>query len=173
MIREYYVSESKERRVTETTKFDGSKRHLLDWIESTGFLDTVRDWTRDQGFVIAPDATRMPKSWTEPGESRLFNATSQFLDEINKSKLQRWWAHAGSANIPNWDLIIAATVNGVPALVLVEAKAHANEFDCKGKTKATGKAPDSQKRTDENHDRIGLAIEEASIALSRATSARG
>ncbi len=65
--------------VTKSNQFDGSKRHVLDLIESAAFLDTVRDWTREQGFVISPNAIRMPKSWTEPGESRLFNATSEFL----------------------------------------------------------------------------------------------
>jgi hypothetical protein len=157
-----------EPRPSKTKQFDGSKRHVLDWIKSAGCLDTARDWTRAQGFEIAPDAAQMPKSWTEPGESRLFNATSPFLDEINKSELRAWWAHAGSANIPNWDLIIKATADNRPALLLVEAKAHANEFDCKGKARTLGKAWDSQTRTDENHDRIGLAIEEASIALSHA-----
>jgi hypothetical protein len=154
--------------VTKPKQFDGSKRHVLDWIESARYLETVREWTHAQGFDIAYDATRMPKSWAEPGESRLFNATSPFLNEIDKSKLQAWWAHAGSANIPNWDLIVAATKDKGPALVVVEAKAHASEFDCKGKTKTTGGAPESQKRTDENHVRIGDAIDEASAALSRA-----
>jgi hypothetical protein len=152
-----------------TKQFDGSKRHVLDWIESIGFLDTVRNWTQGQGFVIAPDANRMPKSWAAPHESRL-DTTSQFLDEINKSRLQRWWlAHAG--NLPNWDLVVAATKNSEPALVLVEAKAHASEFDCKPKTRAIRKTTDAdaQKRTDENHDRIGQAIDQASVALSRAS----
>lgn len=157
----------KEFGVTNTKQYDGSRRHVLDWIESAGFLDTVRNWTRDQGFVIAPDATRMPKSWAEPDESRLFDATSQFLDEINQSILQGWWlAHAG--NIPNWDLIVAATMNSGSALVLVEAKAHASEFDCKLKPRATRKTSDAQKKTDENHNRIGQAIDEASVALSHA-----
>jgi hypothetical protein len=59
-------------------------------------------------------------------------------------------------------------MDGVPALVLVEAKAHAGEFDCKPKSKEIRKTPDAQKRTDENHDRIGQAIDQASTALSRA-----
>jgi len=155
--------------VIETDQFDGSRRHILDWVESTGFSDTIRGWTQSQGFFIAPDPNRMPRSWAQPGESRLFDATSQFLDELDKSKLQRWWlAHAGAANVPNWDLVVAATFDGAPALVLVEAKAHVSEFDCKPKSKEIRNTPEAQKRTDENHDRIGHAIEQASVELSGA-----
>jgi hypothetical protein len=98
----------------------------------------------------------------------LFDATSQFLNELDKSKLQRWWlTHAGAANVPNWDLIVMATLDGAPALVLVEAKAHSSEFDCKPKSRERRDSPEAQKRTDENHDRIGQAIDQASVALSQ------
>lgn len=153
--------------MSKTKEFDGSRRHVLDWVESATFVDTVREWVRDQGFTIPADAAWMPKSWAEPDESRLFDADSPFLDEDRKTELQRWWlAHSG--NIPNWDLIVAAvTTTGNPAVVLVEAKAHASEFDCKPKPVTKRDTPDAQKRTDENHEQIRKAIGEASHALSR------
>jgi hypothetical protein len=55
---------------------------------------------------------------------------------------------------------------GVPALALVEAKAHENELDSYGKR--TGNAPSVESQA--NHVQIGRAIEEARVALDRQAS---
>lgn len=147
---------------------DGSRCHVLDWVETPQFVDTVKGWTRDQSLQIPDDPVFMPKSWAQPDESKLFDAASPFLSGDDKTRLGKWWlAHPGIANIPNWDLIVAASTSAnVPALVLVEAKAHATEFDCKSKPVSKRKTPVAQKRTDENHEQIGHAIAEAARALA-------
>jgi hypothetical protein len=157
--------------MTAAKPFDGSRRHVLDWVESSAFLDTVRNWVHGQGLSIADNTNWMPKSWAEPDESKLFDPISPFLAENHKAELRGWWlVHAGNANIPNWDLIVAATATSGPALVLVEAKAHTSEFDSKPKSLAIRETPEAQRRTNENHERIGHAIDEASRALSRTHS---
>lgn len=149
--------------MSESKQFDGSQRHLLDWIESPNFLDTIREWIRPQGLRIQSDARWIPQSWSDPSESRLFDSASPFLRPEQKTELRKWWlVHPG--NIPNWDLIIdARTEDHRPALVLVEAKAHSDEFDCGPKSRPDANNP----RSVENHDRIENAILEANFALSQ------
>jgi hypothetical protein len=36
--------------MTVTKQFDGSRRHVLDWVESLAFLDTLRNWVHGQPF---------------------------------------------------------------------------------------------------------------------------
>ena len=146
-------------------QFDGSRRHILDWVESSNFLDTVRQWVKPQDFSVATDAMWMPKGRDHPNESRLFNSTSPFLDPGRKESMWHWWlTHAG--NIPNWDLIVQATDPIGPALILIEAKAHAGEFDRKRKPLSGRGDSDMRLKTIENHLQIGRAIAEASNALS-------
>jgi len=157
---------SDRRRMTTPKQFDGSRRHVLDWVESRDFLDTVQQWVAPQGFTVATDAIRMPSGWEQSKESRLFDKASPFLDPGRKDTVRGWWlAHAG--NIPNWDLIVQAAGRDGPALVLVEAKAKVSEFDCKSKP-LLYRSEDLQarERTDDNHRQIGHAIAEASSALS-------
>jgi len=147
-------------------QFDGSRRHVLDWVESSDFLGTVRQWIAPQGFTVASDAIRMPSGWEQSKESRLFDKASPFLDPGRKDTVRRWWlAHEG--NTPNWDLIVQAAGRDGPALVLVEAKAKVSEFDCKSKPLLyRSEDPEARERTTENHRQIGRAIDEASNALS-------
>ena len=79
--------------------------------------------------------------------------------------LRDWWlAVAPRANTPNWDLASTCTVDGKRGLLLVEAKAHANELSIAGK---------SLPSTDngwKNHESIALAIAEANAELERVTT---
>jgi hypothetical protein len=63
-------------------------------------------------------------------------------------------------------MIVQAAGRGGPALVLVEAKAHVGEFDCKPKPLSYRSDRDAQARTNDNHLQIGRAIAEASRAVS-------
>jgi hypothetical protein len=152
--------------MTTTKQFDGSRRHVLDWVESRDFLDTVQQWVAPQGFTIATDAIRMPSGWEQSKESRLYDKTSPFLDPDRKDAVRRWWlAHEG--NTPSWDLIVQAACRDGPALMLVEAKAKVSEFDCKPKPLLyRSENLEAREKTTANHRQIGRAIGEASNALS-------
>jgi hypothetical protein len=54
-------------------------------------------------------------------------------------------------------MIVQAAGRGGPALVLVEAKAHVGEFDCKPKPLSYRRDRDAQVRTNDNHLQIGRA----------------
>lgn len=81
-----------------------------------------------------------------------------------RRELQRWWlAVSRNANTPNWDLAATCSISGRPGLLLVEAKAHFNEFDLPGKSLPT--TANGWK----NHIQIGRVIADASAGLQAAT----
>ena len=86
--------------------------------------------------------------------------------EIHR-KLTDWWlaVQQGSMTTPNWDIASTCTVQDKSGLLLVEAKAHANELDLKGKRLDRNASVNSQ----ENHKQIGQVIVEASESLTSAT----
>ena len=151
-----------------TQTFDGSRRHVLDWVDSPGFLIGIRQQFAAQGWSIPQDANWMPFSGGQPAESKLFDKPNLFLSKGQQKELREWWlAPSGRGNIPNWDLILtASTATGTPALVLVEAKAHTAEFDRKPKKQDRKASQDSLA----NHATITAAIEEANRALHRVHS---
>ncbi len=78
-----------------------------------------------------------------------------------REEVTAWWLEVRpSANTPNWDIASTCTVSGKPGLLLVEAKAHATELSCAGKTRPA--TPNGWK----NHEKIGRAIAEANAALN-------
>ena len=83
--------------------------------------------------------------------------------EIHR-KLTDWWlaVQRGRMTTPNWDIASICTVQGEPGLLLVEAKAHADELDLKGKRL-------DRTASLENHKQIGWAIVEARDSLASAT----
>ena len=64
-------------------------------------------------------------------------------------------------------VVAASDISDRPALVLVEAKGHVAELSDAGKRLTKRHTPEEQRRTNDNHERIGTAIAEAAIALQR------
>ena len=88
------------------------------------------------------------------------NLLEDKLDLLKRSrlKLKSWWREAPrGGSSPNWDIASTCTIQGRQGLLLVEAKAHGNELDKRGKSKKRSMSNDSVK----NHKRIGEAIIEA------------
>jgi hypothetical protein len=142
--------------------------HVLDWVESPGFLPALRQLIEPTGLQIAENAARQPKGRSDSRESVLTGKEDPFLTNAQRSDLLQWWLkHPHGAKLPTWDLAVSAsTMADAKALVLVEAKAHRTEFSDAGKEVAKRKTEDGQARTDANHARIGEAIRQASQALS-------
>jgi hypothetical protein len=109
-----------------------------------------------------------PKGRDAHSESVLVGVEDKFLQPDQRHALQEWWiVHRRGSKFPTWDLVASATSPyGKPALILVEAKAHAAELKPDGKGKAVRDTEEQQQRTDENHARIAAAIREASQALA-------
>ena len=125
------------------------------------------------GVSVSPNDTWMPygkpsSSDRKPVEEARLDTADKLLSPKVRQKLASWWlAKPKSANTPNWDIASTCTIRGKKGLLLVEAKAHANELSESGKSQPT--SPNSQK----NHEQICRAIDEANHALRSATSCRG
>jgi hypothetical protein len=144
----------------------GSRMHILDWVESVNFVSELRKFVAPIGFSIADQATYQPRGRHDHRESVLIGSAS-FLSSHQQERLLAWWlVHRRGARLPTWDLVVSArNSSGRPALVLVEAKAHAAELCAAGKRKLRRKDPEQQARSNENHEKIARAIAEANKAL--------
>ena len=104
-------------------------------------------------------------SWdkTPTIEARLDKANCLVYPEI-RNQLREWWlCHGG--NTPNWDIASTCSIEDKRGVILVEAKAHSQELDVKGKSlKRT-----ASKNSKENHERIDKAIAEANRKLRSET----
>jgi hypothetical protein len=101
----------------------------------------------------------MPRGFLHKDEAKL-GETPGFLSDDHREQVTNWWLKVRrGANTPNWDIVANATILDRPGLVLVEAKAHANELDKAGKPFKQGKT------NGDNHAQIAAAIKEASLSL--------
>jgi len=107
-------------------------------------------------------------SWdTTPAREVELDKPNNLGGHETRRKLQTWWLAVirGNPTTLNWDIASTCTVQGQLGLLLVEAKAHANELDIKGKRLDRKASCNSL----ENHRRIGRSITEASDSLALAT----
>jgi len=126
--------------------------------------------------VVAPFATVsasdawMPVGFEQVQEAEL-NKASLLLSEDLRATLGAWWLPPDrqTARTPNFDIASTCTVGGVPGLLLVEAKAHAQELR-KEESGRLLKADASEDRR-ASHGTIGKAIAEAAAGLTLATGA--
>ncbi len=143
----------------------GSRKHILDWTSRSDFLVEFMELIDLSDCALSYPAVWQPKGYSEPDEACLDDSGDQFIEGKNYwNDLAAWWlVHRGRANKPNWDLVVTCDIAGMPGLALVEAKAHDRELDWGGKRLYFGASAKSA----ENHEHIGKAIAEASVALSK------
>ncbi|HZT76014.1 MAG TPA: hypothetical protein VFA27_05110 [Vicinamibacterales bacterium] len=112
---------------------------------------------------ISAHSVWMPVGHSSPDEARLDTfGPAAMPNEWLWSTLRSWWlTYEKGANTPNWDIAMACEIEGTSGLILVEAKANAPELDEKGKKRDEHASIGSAA----NHERIGIAIEQACTAL--------
>ena len=119
--------------------------------------------------VSASDAW-MPVGFAQVQEAEL-NKAPRLLNADLRAKLGAWWlpAERPTARTPNFDIASTCMVGGVPGLLLVEAKAHAQEL----RKEESGRVLDADASEDRkaSHGTIGKAIAEAAAGLALATGA--
>ena len=109
---------------------------------------------------IRPDHIWLPRGFDDLDEARL-DKTPGFLSDGLGEQVEGWWLKVRpGANTPNWDIASTCEIQGRDGLMLVEAKAHANELSRGGKSE-----PETPNGC-ENHEQIGAAIQEANAALN-------
>jgi hypothetical protein len=147
-----------------TSEFRRSRMHVLDWVDSPGFLKDLNNMTEGVANVSASDCW-MPKGHADPDEATFCKGCDGILIPEMSRLLRDWWlAVPRSANEPNWDFCTTAACNSSreKGLILIEAKAHAREL----RNEEGGKRLDDKSNMN-NHDQIGRAIEESRLALSQ------
>jgi hypothetical protein len=143
--------------------YRGSRKHVLDWTGRPEFAIELLQLVAPVQCRISARSQWMPRGHGAPEEARLDTFGPRALPHPQAwSALRAWWlVHERGANTPNWDLAATCEIEGTPGLILVEAKANVPELSVAGKTlDATASAASAA-----NHERIGLAIQEACAAL--------
>ena len=89
------------------------------------------------GVVVRQDDHWRPHGTADVTEVELDKWQALSVDI--RRQLQDWWLAAakGTARTPNWDIASTCTVDGTPGVLLVEAKAHANELGKRDKCGAS------------------------------------
>lgn len=139
--------------------YRGSRKHVLDWTGRPSFLDELMALLSPVPAVFSADTPFMPRGVAAPDEARLERFGPHLISGSSVwTTLEDWWlCHKAGANTPNWDIAAGCLLEGVPGIVLVEAKANWPELGAGGKQLSS----DASERSSENHERIGAAIAEA------------
>lgn len=97
------------------------------------------------------DFDYFPKGLANPREIELDKEKIPINGSIDYcTKLNKWWLEK-SARTPVWDLVCTAEIDGLPGVILVEAKAHNNElYKEKDKTRS--------EKGSANYNRIDKAL---------------
>lgn len=151
--------------------YKGSKKHVLDLIDSSDFIDTLNTILLPYGAKIIDTKSLQPKGLIDVSELGLQSF-------INKNKIinlfpllkdfdfNKWWKPCGG-KAPTWDMISLCKHEGKDAILLVEAKAHKKEFNKSQKQPLKENAPDKAKQ---NHVNIEDRIKEACNNLNNNNS---
>lgn len=117
---------------------------------------------------VAPSDRWMPQGFADLEEAQLHKAP-RLLPPAFNTQLGEWWLPSDrqNARTPNFDIASTCSINGVPGLLLVEAKAHHTELT----KEAAGRklTEDASAERKASHVTIGAAIESARVGLEAAT----
>ena len=108
--------------------------------------------------LVTPEDEWAPEGKFETEELVLTNCNGLVSSSV-RQELTQWWLKRPSRITPHWDVASTCTIEGESGLLLVEAKAHANELG--GRDKSGSREP--------NRGQIGQAIAEANHALKHIT----
>ncbi len=118
--------------------------------------------------TVLPTDRWMPEGFDDCEEAQLHRAP-RLLDPAICRQLGEWWLPADrqDARTPNFDIASTCTIEGRPGLLLVEAKAHAEEL----RKEAAGRkvADDATDDRKASHETIKAAIDAARVGLGAAT----
>ena len=147
-------------------RFRGSRKHVLDWVESPQFAVELREMLQPVPVSLRDPIVSVPAGHRDPAEAQLYDPALPFgvLRPV-QAQLREWWLeYPDGAKTPNWDLVVACEIEGTPGLILVEAKANVAELKLDGKSE-----PNSlESRSGRNHLRIRSAIAQARSGLEDA-----
>ena len=104
-------------------------------------------------LVVNSGDTWAPCGFEAAGEITLGRCSDAFIGKREQEDLARWWLATGG-RLPTWDLVASGRAGGRKALLLIEAKAHDQEFSQR-----------REKISPKNEVSINRALREAIAAL--------
>ena len=119
---------------------------------------------------VSPHDRWMPDGFADVQEAEL-NKAPRLLTAPIRSQLGAWWLPADrqTARTPNFDIASTCTIGGTPGLLLIEAKAHAQELRKEEVGRALNADASDERRA--SHRTIGTAIAKAADGLTQTTAA--
>ncbi len=112
-------------------------------------------------ILVSPGDQWQPQGKSDVREAQLdkrLDSGAALLPERDRRRLKKWWL-AVEARTPSWDIASTCTISGERGLLLVEAKAHANELQEQDECRAEGA----------NRKQIESALAEANAGLRKLT----
>jgi hypothetical protein len=138
----------------ETKSYQGSRAGCLRLTETVA--DRLERIVKPYATLDPEGAVYFPRGPKHVQEAKLGEADGLLSPEDREAVTAWWLAIRPGANTPNWDIACECLVGSRPGLILVEAKAHHDELDPKGKL---------ERGNPQNDTHIRSAIKEASAAL--------
>lgn len=155
-LSQYQNQMGKQTDARKTKPLRGSRKHLLDLVESSDFGDRMKEILAPANIPIGVGADRQPsgrqnmKEIEIPAFCRRYCTTS-----FDLRKLDGWWLPTARADKgATWDLLSTCSIEGRNGLLLVEAKAHEEELDHSGKRLK----PTASAQSKINHAHIRAAL---------------
>ncbi|WP_395044667.1 hypothetical protein [Flavobacterium sp.] len=145
----------------------GSKKCVLDLVQSRSFLATINTLTKGTKTVVSEYDNWMPKNIHLQKEAQLKDFLKYNFDPLLSSKIVEWWLHIDTTT-PNWDFVSTCNINGKRGILLVEAKAHWSELEKERKEKFYDNSASEPSKL--NHKEIGKAIEQANTEINNRIS---
>lgn len=143
--------------------YRGSRKHILDLIDSGCFVETMNALLGQAGVNVRDTDHHQPRGYADDIEWTLRHFCHVHCsDLLDLGRFDQWWVPDRYRN-PQWDLLSTCTIDGKAGLLMVEAKANENEVSRAGKSIG----PTASDRARMNHARIGRCIAEAAADLSR------
>lgn len=148
------------------SKGKGSSEQMIKHLEH-GFISPFYNLISLNVDSITSNDVWYPKNSNEPNEVQLCTFLKNHYLKYGKSvsnsvgdQIKKWWKpNIGSE--PTWDFISTCRISGEQGILLIEAKAHKDEFDESKKSLSKSASKDSN----DNHVRITEAIKEAKNSI--------
>src|SRR5438309_7212152 len=92
----------------------GSRRHVLEWLDSPAFLADLNSLIASTGALVTPADSSKPLGTGDKAresEARLGSWGPKVLAGVDWDDVRRWWlVEQRRVNTPNWDFASTCTV---------------------------------------------------------------
>jgi hypothetical protein len=144
----------------------GSKRSMLELIDSTNFISSMNLMIQEEGAVVVTIDSWLPLGIKKPREGQLKEFLNANFNNQLATEFVTWWLAESTYRTPNWDFISTCKINGQKGILLIEAKAHKGELN--GESHGKKLKANASKDSKSNHENVQSAIKKANDGINKA-----